>query len=465
MNRIRQDLLASRPARWLLRRAGFPLLLQGLALAAMLYLLVNGWGAGSGMSGAELKLLRKTNLTTLAVWGLWWPVMIGLTLALGRVWCTVCPLELAHRAAEALARRIGWPRARLGAWLSSGWATVLGYLVLVVLVSAYSLHRRPDGTAIMIAVLLGVAVLAGLIFREPRALCQAFCPAAALLSAYGRQTGLQLDTRDPAVCDSCQSKDCAAAANRFRFDARSCPSLIRPYRRDPADGCVLCLQCAKICPHDNLGYGRVPPEAGSRRVALLRPFETAFVLLVSGWISYEVCSEVSWLKAVFLAPAQGVAELVPALGSAWSATLWRLGLVPLILWGLAALLGLALGGRERIGRMLGAAATAAVPVIAAAQLAKGAAKLAAWAGFLPGALSDPRGLQTFDRLLGHAEQWPARLYPLWLAGGFGVVLVLALALWSWRRIGALPETSRPAARAGLIVFTLLYLPVLVCWLF
>ena len=43
-----------------------------------------GLGIGLGRSPAELLTLRKTNLTNLAVWGLFWPGLIVLTLAAGQ---------------------------------------------------------------------------------------------------------------------------------------------------------------------------------------------------------------------------------------------------------------------------------------------------------------------------------------------------------------------------------------------
>ncbi|HLA38668.1 MAG TPA: 4Fe-4S binding protein, partial [Candidatus Glassbacteria bacterium] len=83
----------------------FPVALQALALVAVAWLALNGVGIGAGMKTEELLTLRKTNITTLVVWGLWWPAMITVALAFGRAWCTVCPLELVNRAGEAIARK------------------------------------------------------------------------------------------------------------------------------------------------------------------------------------------------------------------------------------------------------------------------------------------------------------------------------------------------------------------------
>ena len=113
-SRVSFDLLAWRPVRAIVTSSAFPVTLQAVALAVVVLLASNGLGLGPGMSADELLTFRKTNLTTLVVWGLWCPGMIAVALAFGRAWCTVCPMELANRLGDGVARKIGLPRARLG---------------------------------------------------------------------------------------------------------------------------------------------------------------------------------------------------------------------------------------------------------------------------------------------------------------------------------------------------------------
>jgi polyferredoxin len=220
------DALTGKPVRRILESPMFPVVFQSIALIGVLWLAFNGLGVGSGMGSAELRTLRKTNLTTLAIWGLWWPAMIAMALAFGRAWCTVCPMEMVNRAGDAVARRIGWPRARLGKFLRAGWLILAAYLVLQILVAGFSIHRVPQYTSIFLFVLIGSALMTGLVFKDQRSFCRAFCPAAALLSVYGRYTPLQLEAKNPSVCSSCPTRDCVRAENRTRFDKRSCPSLL-----------------------------------------------------------------------------------------------------------------------------------------------------------------------------------------------------------------------------------------------
>ena len=116
-SQVKIDVPAWRPLRTVLMSPAFPWVLQAAALIGVVGLAINALGTNPGFKSDELLTLRKTNLTTLVVWGLWWPAMIAVALGFGRAWCTACPMEMLNRAGDALARRIGWPRLRLGRFL------------------------------------------------------------------------------------------------------------------------------------------------------------------------------------------------------------------------------------------------------------------------------------------------------------------------------------------------------------
>jgi polyferredoxin len=462
-SQVKLDLLAWRPLGAIVASAAFPLSLQVLSLVAVIGLAANGLGLGPTMSADELLTLRKTNLTTLAVWGLWWPGMIAVALAFGRAWCTVCPMELVNRIGDAVARKTGWPRARLGKLLRGGWMIVILYFMLQLLVAGVSIHRVPHYTAILLLVLLGGALVTGLAFRQPRSFCKAFCPAGALLSVYGRYTPIQLEARNPSVCESCPTKDCIRVSNRHRLDKRSCPSLLRPFHRDASDGCVLCLQCAKVCPYGNMGVGIVAPEAPVRRKALLRPYEAAFVMVALGFVAHEVIGEVKWLDAIFHFVPERLAALVAAVPFGPFEAVWFLLLFPLIVWSIIAAIGRLAGHRTGLGTLLLAAATGAAPVVAMAHLAKAAAKLGSWGGFLPLSLHDPKGIDTLKRLIEGTTTAPAAMVGLTVLGWVMLAATLIVAWRAWRWSRQIHAEVIPATRAGLVGASLLFSSVLTIW--
>ncbi len=439
------------------------MILQAGALVMVVLLALNGLGLGPGMTADELMTFRKTNLTTLIVWGLWWPGMIAVALAFGRAWCTVCPMELANRIGDAVAWKVGWPRARLGRLLRAGWMIVILYLVLQLLVAGVSIHRVPHYTAILLLLLLGGALVTGLVFRQSRSFCRAFCPAGALLSVYGRYTPIHLEARDPSLCERCPTKDCIRNENRYRFDKRSCPSLLRPFHRDASDSCVLCLQCAKVCPYDNMGVGVVAPDAPVRTKALLKHYEAAFVMVALGFVAHDVIGEVRWLDALFHFVPDRLAALVPAVPFGWLEALWFLVLFPLVVWAAIAAVGHLAGHRAGLRSLLLAAATGVAPVVAVAHLAKATAKITSWGGFLPLSLRDPQGIDTLHRLAEGSTATPAAMVGLTVLGWVMLAATLVVAWKAWRWTRQVPVELWAAARSGMLFTAVVFTLALAVW--
>ncbi len=461
--RVQLNLIAAKPIRAMVQSSLFPVVLQVGAFVVLALLVFYGFGHGSGMSSEELMTFRKTNITTLVIWGLWWPAMIAVALAFGRAWCTVCPMEMVNRVGDSIARMVGWPRAKLGKLLRAGWMTVVLYLVMQLLVAGYSIHRVPHYTALTLLALFGVALLTGLVFRQPRSFCKAFCPVGALLSVYGRYTPLQLEARDPSVCERCPTKDCIKKRNRYYFDKRSCPSLLRPFHRDPSDGCVLCLQCVKVCPYDNMGVGFVSPDAPIRRKELLKPYEAAFVMVALGFVAHEVTGEVKWLDSVFHFVPEQLGALAPRIPFGWFEAFWFLVLFPLAVWAAIAGATYLAGHRSGLRSLLLAVATGAAPVVAIAHLAKAVAKVSSWGGFLPFSLRDPRGLDTYHQLADGSLSAPTALIGLSITGW---VMLALVAVITWRAIAwsrQVPAESTMAVRIGLAGAAALFTSILTVW--
>jgi polyferredoxin len=462
---VKWDILSWKPVRVIVMTGAFPVVFQGLTLCLVLWLALSGLGIGTGLTG-DTEPLRQANLTTLTVWGIWLPAVVLTALLLGRVWCTVCPLELVNRAGCFLADVVRLPRARLNGFLRAGWVTVLLYLLLFTLVAGLD-ELVPHNTSILLFTLTGCAFVAGIVFSDYRAFCTAFCPQAALLSVYGSFAPVQLETRSKEICGACLTKDCGSEANRKRFDRRSCPSMIRPYARDPSDGCVLCFQCAKVCPNRNIGFGKVSSNAPVKKWTLLLPFEAVFVMMVLGWFTKEIGGEVPWINAIIRdAPVAFLNRLAPSISPGWFTALWFVVLFPLTAWGSIALIGFLLGHRSGIRQLLLAIATGIAPIAAVAHLTKAVAKMSSWGGFIPIALKEPHGLKTMERLADHAISPPPVLLGMTLPVIGWIVLPLLLIVFvkAWP-VGM--DTNRgvraTARRAGLAASFLLFSALLTAW--
>lgn len=100
------DLLQFKVVRKLVLWNGFPYVFQGVMLTVFMVMIFIGWQVYTP-EGVNDKLFAKTNLVTLLVWGIWWPLMVWFAVTMGRVWCMICPLELISNLTERLSQKLG----------------------------------------------------------------------------------------------------------------------------------------------------------------------------------------------------------------------------------------------------------------------------------------------------------------------------------------------------------------------
>ncbi len=417
--------------RALLLWRGFPEVFQAIMLAAFVALAVVGWGR-LAPEGANPKLYAKANLVNLAIWGLWWPAIVWITVLAGRAWCMACPLQLVSDTAERLGRRLGIPQGRIGGWVAGGWFALLLFVILQMLVPGVQIHRVPWYTSIFLVVMLTGAFAAGLLLRD-RAFCRGVCPVALLLNAYGR--GGMLAVR-------------AGAPDALPAGAYRCPTLLNPPRVNSNKDCLLCARCVQLRAPQEMRYVlRAPFSGADAREPLASWPVTLFVMVVSGFVTYELCGVWKAADPVFLWVPRKAAEALhagPAAG--WIQGVWTVGVVPLILWlalGAAARL---LGGAASLGEAWRRLALPAAVIVAAGHMAKGLEKFTSWAGFLPHAWAEPGGARTALRMAAKAMPQPAA----WLsppALSAVAMLVVAAAVGLALRESRLADPGRRRARA------------------
>ena len=145
-----------------------PISLQILTFVVFFLLIMFGWSISTN-DQQFLLTLRNTNLANLIIWCFWWPAIILLSVLFGRIWCTVCPMELM----ASLLNRIGL-KLKVPKFLRSGWAITLLYaIVLVIGVHTLAIHRFPHRMALYMISLFGLTIVISLIFKK-RAFCSYF---------------------------------------------------------------------------------------------------------------------------------------------------------------------------------------------------------------------------------------------------------------------------------------------------
>lgn len=332
-NRSGINLLRFGPIRRLLLWPAYPYVIQIVFLAAFVSLAWLGWGLFTP-DGVKDKLYAKTNLVNLTIWGIWWPLMIWLAVAFGRIWCGLCPLELVANVAERLGGASGLGKRTLGPWLRSGMVILFLYASIQMLVPGIHLHRVPAFTSLFLIGLLALATLTGFFYKD-RAFCRGFCPVGLLLAAYGRGSMLVVRPISPESCDGCAHHSCTSDALRDRLDGRSCPSLLNPARLNKSNDCLICAQCIKTYrPERNMAlYLRRPYHSADSRESLATWTLTLFTMLLSGFVAYELCTEWTAAKELFLAPSKAIAGWMGLDESnGWIKGVWMLFVFPMLLW-------------------------------------------------------------------------------------------------------------------------------------
>jgi hypothetical protein len=418
------DLLRINLIKKLVLLAGFPYIFQILTLLVFLALAVIGWGLFPP-NGVDDKLFAKTNLTNLTIWGLWWPLMIWGAVLFGRVWCSICPMEFISNFSERLGRVIGIRQKPVKKWLRSGFLIVAFYALIQLLVAGVHLHRIPAYTSIFLFTLLTIALFTGL-FLKDRAFCRGFCPVGMLLNAYGRGSMLAVRHASDQTCASCTSRDCVLPSNRKKLVGRSCPSLLNPAKLNSTSDCLVCGQCIKSCAPFNMTLLlRRPFHPADYREPLASWPLTIFIMLVSGFVTYELCTEWDQAEHVFLWIPQQLSLFIDLnTNNGWAKGFWTLFIFPFLLWSLFGAIVKIFEFNTNLTTIWKRLALPLVIVISAGHMVKSIAKFVSWVGFLPYAIHDPSGFKTAHQFTSGMLQIPAPLIDKFVVSMIGIVIML-----------------------------------------
>lgn len=444
--------------RSLLGSRWFPIAAQLIMLAAFGLFIAGSIGVTTDDAGFA-KELRNTNLANLVIWSFWWPLIIIAAILLGRVWCMVCPMELI----TSVAGRMGL-RRKVPGLLKSGWVITIFYtLILIVGIHTLALHRIPQRMALYLLTLLVAAVVVGLIY-EKRTFCGYVCPVGHLLGLYAFISPIEWRADDLSVCGSCKTKDCITKKNHYRIVGRSCTSNLYPATIKDNQDCLLCTQCLKVCPSGNLRFSTRWPFADFFRAVDLRAAQVGFIVLVSGFIVYEVLSEWPDSKAIL----KWIPEhLIDALGITGPMTGFVSAIVMFIIF--PGVLFLVVGALAKIASGPGKVSSGAVvktfaflllPTMAGAHLIKSMLKMTSRIPYWPHVFSDPKGVATaqeiVDKTLVLDMSVPDALYPVISFAAAAVLLTaLTATLLIFRRSAAVQKLN-PGARVIMFLGVLAY---------
>lgn len=246
--RGRWDILKVRGILHLLKARPFQFLLQLPFVSIFLLIII------AGLYGAQIP---GANIATVVTWTIWWGGVIFTFPLIGRAWCLVCPwaaigdwvqrLALWRRKEEiTLGKR--WPST-----LRNLYPVIIAFIVITWAEFYFHMVSSPVATAYLAIVILAMAVITALIF-ERRSFCRYLCPIGGMIGVYSQFSATELRCRDRAVCRECKTKDCLRG-NALGY---GCPVFEYPETMDTNTYCILCTECIKTCPKDNIAFNVRP---------------------------------------------------------------------------------------------------------------------------------------------------------------------------------------------------------------
>jgi ferredoxin len=194
-----------------------------------------------GLFGPQVS---SANLAGVLPWTYWRVFVVIALLAAGNFFCMACPFMLVRE----LGRRLGlrqrpWPRMLRSKWLA------IGLLVLFFWAyEAFSLWDKPIWTAWLILNYFLVAFAIDALFSGA-SFCKYVCPIGQFQFVTSLVSPLEVKVREPAVCAGCKTHDCL----KGNAQQRGCEMDLYLPRKSGNLDCTFCLDCARACPHDNVG--------------------------------------------------------------------------------------------------------------------------------------------------------------------------------------------------------------------
>ncbi|MCB9422829.1 MAG: hypothetical protein H6667_23725 [Ardenticatenaceae bacterium] len=236
---------------------------QLLLLLAALLLIYDGF------TGPQL---APDNLATVVVWVHYRGLVVFALLFFGNLFCMNCPFTLPRTLAHKLSiRGWRWPRR-----LRNKWTAVTILILYFWLYEWLDLWASPVITAWLIIGYFVAAFILEAFFTESP-FCKYVCPLGTFNFASSTISPLQISVSSRDTCRTCVGKECINGSAQ----TLGCGTqLFAPQITSNMD-CILCLDCARACPHDNVALTvRHPLRETSQLNTWPRRWDLNFLILI-----------------------------------------------------------------------------------------------------------------------------------------------------------------------------------------
>ena len=192
-----------------------------------------------------------------STWIVWWPLFFATVFFVSRAWCGVlCPWGWAVELGNKVRRLAN--KGPLKALNLKKWGVIGPFLFLLIgyLHDAGGFTNSRIMTFEFIMFFFLFAFVIG-VWLPRRSFCRGFCFLGDLPGIFGRLSPVTLKV-DPNICNTqCKDKPCLTGTKK----AAQCPTYIHIPGFDSNRHCLLCGNCIKNCPYDNIKVSfRKPAE-------------------------------------------------------------------------------------------------------------------------------------------------------------------------------------------------------------
>ena len=243
----RYNLFRHRAMKALFKSRFFPGLFQLILTVFFLFLIY------AGLYGHQV-----INITPALTWTIWWAGLIFIILFFGKAWCTICPWDFMATALSSLrlwgvgnrplTLGLKWPR-----WLRNIYPAIGLFIILTWLELGYHVTTSPKMTAYMAIGMLLLAIIPAFIF-ERKGFCRYGCFVGRISGLYANFAPVEVRSADKSVCSGCKTKDCY----RGNENGNPCPTFLNLATLEDNTYCIMCGDCVKSCPHENVALNVRP---------------------------------------------------------------------------------------------------------------------------------------------------------------------------------------------------------------
>ncbi len=195
-----------------------------------------------GFFGSQL---AENNLALIMTWGIWEPLVILSTLALSRIWCSICPAGAMHSVISdssfSLKKRVPVFIRKNGYYLGAA-----GFGVIVWAEVASGMVFSPKATAILILAIIAPPIILGLIFQR-RVWCRYLCPLGSFVGVISCCSVVELRANYGVCNNECTTHNCYLGSG----GQSGCPMYETPFSLSNNINCILCGKCIRTCPNQS----------------------------------------------------------------------------------------------------------------------------------------------------------------------------------------------------------------------